>query len=168
MRLRRATGGDGIVGCGYFVYHGEGAGSNPARSQGRSSSGQDITQNDTAVEFIRLFFCTCFNTNFSLKINHPAVAFPPWLRCRPLTFTHRRCSALRKRRQRRANPLDSSAGWSRLPKAVARLLCASKPADLRLAMTKNPLAVCLTFRLKLVSIDRVVELQIKEDKICLP
>ena len=91
------------------------------------------------------------DTNFSLKINHPAVAFPPWLRCRPLTFTHRRCSALRKRRQRRANPLDSSAGWSRLPKAVARLLCASKPADLRLAMTKNPLAVCLTFRLKLVS-----------------
>jgi len=36
--------------------------------------------------------------------------------------THRRYSAKRKRRQRRANPADSSAGWSRLPKAVARLL----------------------------------------------
>ena len=36
--------------------------------------------------------------------------------------THRRCSAKRKRRHRRANPSDSSAGWSRLPKAVVRLL----------------------------------------------
>ena len=32
-----------------------------------------------------------FDTNFSLKINHPAVAFPPWLRCRPLTCRQQAC-----------------------------------------------------------------------------
>ena len=88
------------------------------------------------------------DTKLDLIGHHLAVSFPPYLRCRLSTFTHRRYSAKRKRRQRRANPRDSSAGWSRLPLAVARLLfthrrCSAKRKQRQRRPRISPFAVPL-------------------------
>ena len=71
---------------------------------------------------LRLVRTIRINTKLGLIGHHLAAPFPPYQRCRLSTFTHRRYSAQRKRRQRRAGNRRFRPGWSRLPLAAARLL----------------------------------------------